>query len=120
MAELRIAQGRFDEAREALIVALAAHEAIRHYDGLSYGLEAATRIANAAGHDEDAACLLGAADGLRSQAGVPIWGPRLARFEALKTSVRDALGQEPFESAWAAGHTLGFEDSLDAGRRALR
>jgi predicted ATPase len=120
LAELRIVQGRVDDASEALVVAFAAQEAIRHYDGLSYGLEAAARIANAAGHGEDAARLLGAADGLRNQAGVPIWGPRLARFEALKTCLRDGIGQEPFDSAWAAGHTLGFEESLDAGRRAFR
>jgi predicted ATPase len=120
LAELRIVQGRFDDAREALDIAFAAHEAVRFYDGLSYGLEAAARIASAAGRGEDAVRLLGAADRLRSEASIPIWGPRLARFEALKNSLRDRLGEEAFDSAWAAGHTLEFEESLDAGRQAVR
>jgi predicted ATPase len=120
LAELRVAQSRFDDAREALRVAFAAHEAVRLYDGLSYGLEAAARVASAAGHPEDAVLLLGAADRLRSEAGIPIWGPRLDRFEALKNSLREGLAAQAFDSAWTAGQILEFEESLDAGRRSVR
>ena len=41
LAEMYLALGRLDEAREVLGVSLRAHEAVRLYDGLSYGLEAA-------------------------------------------------------------------------------
>jgi hypothetical protein len=119
LTELRIAQRRFDEARELLGVAIAAYDAVRLYDGASYGLEAAALVAREAGNDEDAARLLGAAEGLRSEAGIPIWGPRLTRFEALKGSVRRGLGDEAFGTAWEEGRALGFEGSLGAARRAV-
>lgn len=120
LAELRLVQQRLDEARELLVVALTGYEALQLYDGASYALEAAARVADADGDSADAARLLGAADGLRSAAGVPIWGPRLTRFETLKGSVRDALGEEAFGAAWTEGQTLGFDASLEAAHRAVR
>lgn len=100
-------------------MALTAHEAIRLYDGLSYGLEAAARLAWNEGRSDEAVRLLGAADGLRNEAGVPIWGGRLTRFETLVGSVRGGVGDEAFAAVWAEGHALGFEAALEAARRAL-
>ena len=119
LVEYRIAWGRLDEARAALEVALAAHEAVRLYDGLSYALEAAARLSWNDGRPVDVARLLGAADGLRKAVEVPIWGPRLSRFEAFVGSAREALGEEGFGVAWAEGQALGFESALEAARRML-
>jgi len=119
LAELRLAKGRRDEARDALDIALTAHEAVRLYDGLSYGLEAAARLAWNDGRSEDAARLLGAADGLRDEVGLPIWGPRLSRFETLVQSVRNAVGDAAFEAAWVEGRELGFDASLATARDVL-
>ena len=88
LAEMYLALGRLDDAREVLGVSLGAYEAVRLYDGLSYGLEAAAGIASSGGNAEEAARLLAAADGLRDEAGMPIWGARRTRFEALVTSAR--------------------------------
>jgi predicted ATPase len=120
LAELRIAQQRFDEARELVVVSLKVCEALKLYDGASYALEPAALVAVANGESENAARLLGAADQLRTEAGIPIWGPRLDRFETLKSSARDAIGEEAFETAWKEGQTLGFDESLDAAYRAVR
>ena len=119
LAELHIALGRQDEARAVLDVALAAIEAVRLYDGLSYGLEAAAGLALGGGRSEDAARLLGAADGIREEGGVPIWGPRLQRFEAYLDSVRAPLGDEIFGSAWEQGRVLGFDAALELARQTL-
>jgi hypothetical protein len=119
LAELRIVQQRFDEARELLVVALNALEEVHLYDGASYVLEAAAQVAEATGTSSDAARLLGAADKLRGKAGIPIWGPRLNRFETMKGSSRDRLGEEAFEVAWSEGQALDFDTSLDAARRAV-
>ena len=119
LAELRIVQERFDDARELLVVALKACEAVQLYDGASYALEPAALVANATGKSKDAARLLGAADKLRSDAYIPIWGPRLNRFETLKGSLRHGLGEEAFETAWEEGQALSFYPSLDAARRAV-
>ncbi len=119
LAELHIARGRPDEAGRLLLVAFEAYAAARLYDGLTYGLEAAARIALTGERLGDAAGLLGAADGLREDAGVPIWGAHLTRFEELVDAVRTGLGSEEFASAWAAGRALGFDAALDRARRTL-
>jgi predicted ATPase len=119
LAELRLAMGHSDEAREALDIALTAHEAVRLYDGLSYGLEAAARFAWSDGRSEDAARLLGAADGLRDEVGLPIWGPRLSRFETLVRFVRIAVGDAAFAAAWAEGRALSFDAALATARAML-
>jgi predicted ATPase len=117
LAELRLAQGRPDEARLVLGAALRAHAAVRLYDGLSYGLEAAAGLAVHGERPDEAARLLGAADWLRCEVGVPIWGPRLTRFEALVGSAREAVGDEAFAARWAEGRALGFDGALEAANR---
>ena len=92
----------------------------RLYDGLSYGLEAAARLALNDGRTDDVARLLGAADGLRDEVGIPIWGPRLSRFETLVESVRNTAGDAAFEAAWLEGRALGFDASLATARHVLR
>jgi predicted ATPase len=120
LAELHVAHGRLDEAREVLGVGLNGYEAVRFDDALSYGLEAAAGLARSDGRPEEAARLLAAADGLRDEVGVPIFGARRTRFEALTASTRQALGDELFEVTWAEGRVLGFEASLEHARRALQ
>jgi predicted ATPase len=120
LSELHLGLGRSDAARSALDVALTAYAAVRLYDGLSYGLEAAGGIASSEGRFEDAARLLGAADGLRAEVGVPIWGPRLTRFEGLIASTRAALGDDSFDATWAEGHALDYESALEHARITLR
>jgi tetratricopeptide (TPR) repeat protein len=119
LAELRLASGLHDEARELLDVALTAYEALRLYDAMSYTLEAAARLAANEGRFEEAARLLGAADGLREEAGVPIWAARQERVETLVGSVRDALGVEGFSPIVAEGRALGFDAALVEARQVL-
>jgi hypothetical protein len=51
--------------------------------------------------------------------GVPIWGPRLRRFEGLVGSAREAVGDESFNARWAEGRQLGFDDALAAAGRVV-
>ena len=95
-----------------------AYEAVRLEDGLSYGLEAAAGLAELRS-GRGGRPLLGAADGLREGVGVPIWGPRLTRFESLVAFVRGALEEQLFETLWAEGRTLGYNGALKAARHAL-
>jgi tetratricopeptide (TPR) repeat protein len=120
LAELHLGLGRSEDAREALDVALTAYDAVRLYDGLSYGLEAAAGLASSEGRSEEAARLLGAADGLRHEVGVPIWGARLTRFEAQVASVRAALGEDLFDSSWSEGRAFDYESALEHARVTLR
>jgi hypothetical protein len=119
LAELHLARVRRDEARGVLDVAFTAYEAIRMYDALSYGLEAAAGLASSEDRTEEAARLLGAADGLRDEVAVPIWGPRLTRFETLVSSARAKLGDESFDARWKEGRALGFDAALEQARRTV-
>jgi predicted ATPase len=120
LAELRFAQGRFDEARDLLDSALTAYGPIRAHDGVSYALEVAARLVWNDNRPDEAACLLGAADGVREEGAVPMWGAWLTRFEAFVSSVRTALGDEAFEASWAEGRALGFDGALEAAFRVTR
>ncbi len=120
LAEVHLARGRPDEARRLLDVAFMAYDAVHLYDGLSYALEAAAGLASTADRPGEAARLLGAADGLRDKGAIPIWGPRLTRFETLVSSARATLGDELFDARWERGRGLEFDAALERGRRALR
>jgi hypothetical protein len=120
LAELRLAQGRVDEARTLLDAALSDHAALRLYDSLSYGLETAARVAWSDNRADEAARLLGAADRLRGESGVPIWGARLTRFEGFAGLVRDALGDEAFAACWTEGRALGVDGALEAAFSVVR
>jgi ATP/maltotriose-dependent transcriptional regulator MalT len=69
------------------------------------------------GRFEEAARLLGAAQSLRAAIGVqssPVRGPS---HEANITMLREALGIEVFDKAWAQGAALDIEDALSYARR---
>lgn len=50
---------------------------------------------------------------------MPIWGPRLARFQSLVATARGAVGEERFDGLWAGGRALGYDGALEAARRVL-
>ena len=121
LAELHLARGRPGEARELLLdVAFTAYEELHMSDGLSYALEAAAGLMSSEDRPEEAARLLGAADGVREEGAIPIWGPRLTRFTRLVGSARATLGDERFEETWSEGRALGFDAALEHARHALR
>ena len=90
------------------------------HHGVLYALEAAARLVWNDNRPDEAARLLGAADGVREDGAVPIWGARLTRFEAFVSSARTALGDEAFEASWAEGRALGFDGALEAAFQVTR
>ena len=74
-------------------------------------LSAFGRLALAEGEAERAALLVGAAGGLRRRAGVRPW-PMLRRPETeLIAEVREALGGDGFDRAFAAGSELSRQEA---------
>jgi hypothetical protein len=88
-------------------------------------LAALARLAFVAGDLERAALVAGAAEGLRRRVDLRAW-PLLRRGEAaLLAQVRQALGADRFDQAFAAGSRLtqrqavaAVRDRRDAGTRA--
>ena len=79
-------------------------------------LAAFARLAFVEGDPERAALLAGAADGLRRRVGLRAW-PLLRREEAeLVAQVRQALGADRFDQAYAAGSRLSQQEAVAAVR----
>ncbi|HEX8064899.1 MAG TPA: LuxR C-terminal-related transcriptional regulator [Thermoleophilaceae bacterium] len=65
------------------------------------------------GGHEEAALLLGAAEGARSRLGSVRWGPDEPRLEALDRRLRAALGDERFRAAHEAGTALSSDEAVE-------
>ena len=66
-----------------------------------------------AGNAEEAARLMGAADGLRADMQVPLWQAMVPRRNALAERVRSALGDVAYERALESGRGLRLAQALD-------
>ncbi len=75
-------------------------------------LEVMASIVRALGAAGRAARLLGAASALQSVIGTSRTAEVEADYGRTVTAVREALGEETFAAAWAAGTTLGLEEAI--------
>jgi tetratricopeptide (TPR) repeat protein len=113
---LAIVQGRPGQARELLDEALDLSLAIRIIRNVTLCLAAFAQLAFAEGDPERAALLAGAAEGLRGRAGFSTW-PMLRRGETqLAAQIRQALGDDRFGQAFAAGSALSQHEAVAAIR----
>jgi len=116
LGTVAVLEGRLDQARELLDEALNLSLAIRVSRNVALCLAAFARLALAEGDPERAALAAGAADGLRRRAGLRAW-PVLRRGEAeLAAQVRQALGTDRFDQAFAAGAGLSQREAAAAVR----
>jgi ATP/maltotriose-dependent transcriptional regulator MalT len=116
---LLVLQGKPDEARPVLVEALDLSLAVRSTPWTALSLAGHARLALANGDARRAARLAGAAQGLRWRFGRQAW-PMLRRSEAeLVAQVRQALGEEQFDQAFAEGSALSQREAVAAARAAL-
>jgi tetratricopeptide (TPR) repeat protein len=116
LGTLAVLQGRPGQARELLDEALEVSLAIRNTRQVGLCLAAFAQLAFAEGDPERAALLAGAAEGLRRRAGFVTW-PLLRRGEAdLVTQAHQALGDDRFGRAFAAGSQLSQQQAVAAIR----
>jgi hypothetical protein len=103
LAILHVLSGRLSEARPLLDAALDQSLAARSTPFVILCLAAYAWLAFAEGDPERAVLLEGAAQGLRGRVGLPAW-PHLRRVEAgLVAKVRQRLGPNRFDQAFAVG-----------------
>jgi predicted ATPase len=113
---LAVLQGRLDDARSLLDEGLDLSLPTHSTHPLALGLAAFARLALTDGDPERAALLAGAVDGLRRRAGVRAW-PMLRGPEAeLVAQIREALGADRFDHAFAAGSELDEHQAVAAVR----
>ncbi|MBB3084009.1 DUF4062 domain-containing protein [Geodermatophilus sabuli] len=113
LAALAVGSGRLDEARDLLVRSVDAREDTEVSTlSLTFALVAAARLALARADARRAATALGAADGLRRQAGLRAW-PSTRRSEAeLISRVRQASAAEDYAEAFSAGGELGHREAV--------
>ena len=116
LGTLAVVQGRLDQARELLNEALDVGLANRITRHVTTCLAAFAQLAFAEGDPERAALLAGAAEGLRGRAGLRTWAI-LRRGEAqLAAQFRQALGDDRYDQAFAAGARLSQQEAVAAIR----
>jgi hypothetical protein len=67
--------------------------------------------------NQRAARLFGAADDCRQHMGVVRFKVHQAGYEASVTGLRDAMGQNEFDNAWAEGAALTTEEAISYAQR---
>ena len=101
------------DAHEALAIAVAVDSHITTPDAL----ECLAAVANAAGGHRQAARLLGAADAARRRMGIVRYKVYHAGYQMMITSLREGLGDNEFETAWAEGAGLSLDEAIAYARR---
>lgn len=105
-------QGEPEQADRDARDALAVLGGMPAYGGVPTGLQCLALLAGGAGNYLESARLYGAADAVRQRTGQV----RFAIFEAVHqdsvAAVREALGDQDFESAWAEGAALSIDEAI--------
>jgi tetratricopeptide (TPR) repeat protein len=113
LALLAVRAGHLDEARALLMASVdASEETDLSTLTVTFSLVASARLALAEGDTPRAALALGAADGLRRQAGLRAW-PSTRRDESeLVTLVALEMDPQDYERAFAAGSELRHREAV--------
>jgi predicted ATPase len=112
LGTLAVMQGRVDDARTLLEEGLSLSVDAGSTQSVTMSLTGLARLAFAAGDPERAAAMLGAADGLRRRASLALW-PSLRGGEAdLAAQVVEAIGEQRFRDAFAAGSRLSRSEAV--------
>jgi DNA-binding NarL/FixJ family response regulator len=82
-----------------------------------FDLDAAQAVAGDGGSHREAARLFGPADMIRQRMGAVRFKIQDAGYEASVAAVRDALGGEDFDAAWAEGAALSTGEAIAYAQR---
>jgi len=116
-ARAAIALGEPEQAERDAHDALAIAASMQAYLGISEILECLATLADEAGSHREAARLFGAAAAIRERMGAVRFKVYDAGYEASVAGLRDALGDQDFESAWAEGAALSTEEAIAHAQR---
>jgi predicted ATPase/class 3 adenylate cyclase/DNA-binding CsgD family transcriptional regulator len=116
-ARVAIATGDLDQAERDSHDALVRAVEVGAYLFIPDILECLGTLAGEAGGHREAARLFGAAAAVRQRMGAVRFKVYDAGFEASATALRDAMGENGFESAWAEGAALSTEEAIAYAQR---
>jgi predicted ATPase/class 3 adenylate cyclase/DNA-binding CsgD family transcriptional regulator len=116
-ARVAIADGDPEQADRNAHDALAIAASTQAYSGIPDILDCLTALAGDAGSQCEAARLVGAAHAMRQRMGAVRFKVWDARYEASVAALREALGDNDFDSAWAEGAALSTEEAIAYAQR---
>jgi predicted ATPase/class 3 adenylate cyclase/DNA-binding CsgD family transcriptional regulator len=111
-ARVAIAQGESEQAERDAHEALATAASTRAYTGAPDTLECLAALAVDAGSHREAARLFGAADAIRQRIGQVRFKIYDAGYAASVAALRDAIGEDDFDRAWAEGAALSTSEAI--------
>jgi predicted ATPase/class 3 adenylate cyclase/DNA-binding CsgD family transcriptional regulator len=116
-ARVAIARGEPERAERDAHNALANAVGVQAHLGIPDVLECLGAVAGDAGSHRDAARLFGAAHGIRRRIGEVRFRVWDADCEAWAAALREAMGEQDFDSAWTEGAALSTQDAIAYARR---
>jgi DNA-binding CsgD family transcriptional regulator len=116
-ARIAIAQEEPDQAEQDTYAALALGANLRAHLLIPDILESLAGLAAGVESHPGAARLFGAADAARQRMGVVRFKIYDADYEASITALRDAMGHNEFEDAWAQGAALSTDEAIAYAQR---
>jgi DNA-binding CsgD family transcriptional regulator len=116
-ARVAIAQGEPEQGERDAHDALARAAELEAYLLIPDVLECLGTLAGEAGSHREAARLFGAAEAIRQRMGSVRFRIHDADYQASVLAVRDALGEQDFDTAWAEGAALSTEEAIAYAQR---
>jgi DNA-binding CsgD family transcriptional regulator len=116
-ARVAIAQGEPEQGERDGHDALAGAAELEAYLFIPDILECLGTLAGDAGSHREAARLFGAAEAIRQRMGAVRFKVWDAGYEASVAALRDAMGENDFDAAWAEGAALSTEEAIAYAHR---
>jgi DNA-binding NarL/FixJ family response regulator len=116
-ARVAIAQGDSEQADRDAYRALACAADVEAYLALPDTVECVATLAGAADSHREAARLFGAAEAIRQRTGAARFKIYDADCEASVSALRNAMGEDGFEGAWAEGAELSIDEAIAYAQR---
>ncbi|HTY27203.1 MAG TPA: LuxR C-terminal-related transcriptional regulator, partial [Mycobacterium sp.] len=116
-AFIAVSQGDTEQAERDVHDALTLAVRTRGYLRVADTLECLARLAADDCNHPYAARLLGAAAGIRQRMGIARMPMYQADYDSVVNAVREALGQDDFDAAWAEGAALSTEEAVAYAQR---
>lgn len=116
-SRVRIAQGEFDGAERDAFDALELAARLKGYLLVPFALDCLATVAAEYGNNQLAARLFGAADAARRHMGIVRFKVLDADDQGCADALRDDLGDNDFDAAWAEGSALSIEGAIAYAQR---
>ncbi len=118
LARLAAAQGDWTLAARHVLADLDVVVEGDHLTFVPYCFDALAEVAAGLHSREEAVRLLAAGERARGDLGVGRWTPEDEHWMSIVAGLREALGDDGFDQAWATGSELSTEEALGWARRA--